>query len=328
MSKFNTTNESSLEEEEEGQVSQHEGHFTENNGVFSIFLDLIKSSKPKKGCYIKTGERKSLIKSSLPQDLLSRADIPKAHDWRNIKGRNFLSWTVNQHIPQYCGSCWAQGALSALADRYIINDPVKYANLALSAQSVVNCHEGGSCEGGIPYDVYVAAHSVGIPDQTCQQYIASDPKHFVFDCSKPSIYICRDCTWPPPPPNKSGNCRAVKNFTRYRASEYGGVSGADGMKAEIFARGPIACGISVTEKFEKYTGGIYSEKVLMPSINHIISVVGWGVEEGTGRQFWIGRNSWGTYWGEMGFFRIQMGSDNLSIEDDCDWAVPDLNVGR
>ena len=33
-------------------------------------------------------------------------------------------------------------------------------------------------------------------------------------------------------------------------------------------------------------------------------------------------NSWGTYWGESGFFRIKMGSDNLGIETDCDWGVP------
>jgi len=31
----------------------------------------------------------------------------------------------------------------------------------------------------------------------------------------------------------------------------------------------------------------------------------------------LGRNFWGTAWGESGFFRIKMGSDNLGIETKC-----------
>ena len=32
------------------------------------------------------------------------------------------------------------------------------------------------------------------------------------------------------------------------------------MMAEIYARGPIACTIAVTEEFESYTGGIFDDK--------------------------------------------------------------------
>ena len=44
------------------------------------------------------------------------------------------------------------------------------------------------------------------------------------------------------------------------------------MKAEIYARGPIGCGIDATSEFEKYTGGIFSEAKLFVLINHEVSV--------------------------------------------------------
>lgn len=117
------------------------------------------------------------------------------------------------------------------------------------------------------------------------------------------------------------SCWAVTSFKLWKASQYGTVAGADRMKAEIYARGPIACGIDATNKFEAYTGGIFSEATV-PMINHILSVIGWGVE--SGEEYWIGRNSWGTYWGEKGYFRIKMHDDNLGIEDGCVWAVPTM----
>lgn len=34
------------------------------------------------------------------------------------------------------------------------------------------------------------------------------------------------------------------------------------------------------------------------------------------------RNSWGSAWGEKGFFRLVRGINNIGIETDCVWADP------
>jgi cathepsin X len=88
------------------------------------------------------------------------------------------------------------------------------------------------------------------------------------------------------------------------------------MAKEIYARGPISCGIDAAPILE-YTGGIASDAG--DYVDHVISVVGWGQEDGI--PYWIVRNSWGEYWGEMGFVRVAKGSNALHLEEQCAWAV-------
>jgi cathepsin X len=154
---------------------------------------------------------------------------------------------------------------------------------------------------------YIA--QTGIPDETCAPYQAVNG----LDCTP----TCKTC-WP-------NGCVTINNFALYTVSDYNSISGVDAMKAEIYARGPIACLVDATDRFELYTGGIYSEYVDDIEYNHVISVVGWGVST-DGTEYWIGRNSWGTYWGEHGWFRIVSGrpNHNLGIEGDCYWGVPTL----
>jgi len=291
-----------------------ERNITTTDAVSSTFIP---NEKP---CWRESPlARPSLVTSPLPNEYIDAATLPTVWDWRNVSGVNYLSWSRNQHIPQYCGSCWAHGTTSALADRINILRNNTFPQIALSPQVIINCEAGGDCGGGNPLGVYEFGNQNGIPEDSCQNYLALDG-----DGTCSAIDQCKTCVPPAPATNSSGqdDCSAVTNFTKWHVSQYGSVSGANNMKAEIFARGPIGCGIDADTAFLAYTGGIYSEFVLFPQIDHEISVVGWGVENGT--EYWIGRNSWGTYWGENGFFRIKMHSENLAIETDCDWGVPVL----
>lgn len=99
------------------------------------------------------------------------------------------------------------------------------------------------------------------------------------------------------------------------------------MKAEILKNGPIACGIQASKDLEqKYTSGIWRQYIPEPALNHEVAVVGWGKDEDSGDQYWIVRNSWGTYWGEQGFFKLPIGDPqyNLGIQTDCVAGIPDF----
>eukprot|EP01003_Olkasia_polycarbonata_P003452 NODE_213_length_1197_cov_293.869338_g160_i1.p1 GENE.NODE_213_length_1197_cov_293.869338_g160_i1~~NODE_213_length_1197_cov_293.869338_g160_i1.p1 ORF type:complete len:355 (-),score=102.67 NODE_213_length_1197_cov_293.869338_g160_i1:132-1166(-) len=262
----------------------------------------------------------------LPHTYLPPTALPDSFNWGNVNGTDFLTKSLNQHLPQYCGSCWAHGALSALADRIKIARKAQGIDLNLAVQFILNCggEVAGSCHGGSHSGTYQFIKQTGyVPYDTCLQYEACSSessegacKDSNFQCSP--VNTCRTCSTFT---SNGGKCVEVDRFPNASIAEFGQVSGADKMMAEIYARGPIACGVNA-EPILKYPGGVFDDASAGKGINHIISVVGWGADKNTGKKFWVVRNSWGEYWGELGYFRIAMGGNQLGIEADCAWATP------
>ena len=102
------------------------------------------------------------------------------------------------------------------------------------------------------------------------------------------------------------------------------------MKQEIYVNGPIACGINANTILN-YTGGLLDVSNISKEIDHIISIVGWDTDIISRKQYWLVRNSWGEYWGELGYIRVVLGENQLGLEADCAWAKPtnwtELNFG-
>lgn len=265
--------------------------------------------------------------------------------------------------------------MSALADRIKIdrmNKGVSGPDINLAIQVILNCGQkiAGSCEGGSPTGAYafvaeLTKEGKGIPYETCMNYAALDGQ-CDFEDGKTSGTCMTCATFGVP-------CVEIEQYPNATVEEYGTVSGEQQMMAEIYARGPIACGVNAMP-LVNYTGGVYTDDRRINMIDHEISVVGWGVDEETGLKYWDMRNSWGKrepthtrthsqarsrshawaqhsttylpphthasphlhmlcdaallldsatgeYWGEMGWARIERGSNTLAIEKNCAWAT-------
>jgi cathepsin X len=252
--------------------------------------------------------------------------LPQAFAWSDVAGVNYLTKNLNQHIPVYCGSCWAHGSISSLADRIKIRRKAAWPDINLSIQFLLNCQMGGSCNGGDHLATYKAIHEYGsIPYEDCMIYQAcsSDSSEEgcknnkqMYECT--ATNICKTCdTFT----NRGGTCSPIMHYPNATIASYGAVKGSADMMAEIYKNGPIACGINA-EEIVDYTGGVLDLPHQLKMINHIISVVGWGYDSALNKQYWIIRNSWGSYYGELGFLRLVLGENQLGIEKTCAYAIP------
>ena len=79
---------------------------------------------------------------------------------------------------RYCGSCWAHGAVSALADRIKIARKGAGIDINLAVQHVLNCGTAGSCHGGSALGTYSWIAKIsndtgsGLTYDTCNPYMA------------------------------------------------------------------------------------------------------------------------------------------------------------
>ena len=76
------------------------------------------------------------------------------------------------------------------------------------------------------------------------------------------------------------------------------------MKAAT-AKQPIAVLVkAMSPYFQQYSSGILDSPYCGTDVDHATLVVGYGQENG--KEYWIMKNSWGTYWGEYGYMRLEI----------------------
>lgn len=235
------------------------------------------------------------------------AALPAHWDWRNVDGVNFVSPVRNQAS---CGSCYSFATMGMLEARIRILTNNSQTP-TLSPQQVVSCSEySQGCDGGFPYLIGKYVQDFGIVDESCFPYTGSDSL----------------CTVPK-------SCKRIYTADyNYVGGFYGGCS-EEAMMLELVKNGPMGVAFEVYSDFMNYKEGIYHHSGLRDSCNpfeltnHAVLLVGYGKCPKCGQKFWIVKNSWGSNWGEEGYFRIRRGSDECAIESIAVAATPIANLG-
>ena len=199
-------------------------------------------------------------------------------------------------------------ATNVLNARIKIQKKGQWPDVQISPQVLLDCDSlDYGCFGGDPWTAYKWIQQNNITDETCNTYQAKSTGR----CT--STTKCMKC-------KENIGCVGQIGSKIYAVGTVGALAGEKDMMDEIYNRGPISCAIGVTAQLKNYTKGIFADATDSRKIQHYVLVYGWGIENGT--KYWRVQNSWGYQWGEAGTFRIVRGSNNLSIETECSYAVP------
>ncbi|GIY48325.1 hypothetical protein CDAR_37451 [Caerostris darwini] len=230
------------------------------------------------------------------------SQLPSEFDWRNVNGVNYVSPVRNQGA---CGSCYAFSSLAMLEARLRIttNNTVQ---VQFSPQDVVSCSKySQGCEGGFPYVIAGKyAQDFGALPEECYPYEGHDSSCNPKDCKR--FYVAK---------------------YKYVGGFFGGCN-EDLMKMDIVQNGPVTVAFQVYPDFMLYSGGIYHHTGINSGfnpfhlVNHGVLITGYGIDNKSGEKYWIVKNSWGTDWGESGYFRIRRGTNECNIESMAVSAIP------
>jgi len=76
------------------------------------------------------------------------------------------------------------------------------------------------------------------------------------------------------------------------------------------------------QSFMLYTQGVYNDTACLSGEgDHLVAVVGYGVDAVTSGNYWILKNSWGIQWGEQGWMRLARGFNRCGVADQPTFIV-------
>lgn len=201
-----------------------------------------------------------------------------------------------------CGWCGVFASSSSLSARLCL----KYGRESSATNTVFSAEQAGDCLGM----TCAAGNSLG----DMENFYAANPA---------AEEYCN--------PYRQGSqpsCSNLCPLTNLHSSVAGSrrlVVGVENMKFEVLKNGPTAVRFNAYDDIFGYTTGIYAvSPTAVYKGGHAVMLIGWGVSAGS--EYWLLQNSWGTSWGEGGFFRMRLNDPSALMEASGTEVVQPANV--
>ncbi|MBZ5675578.1 MAG: C1 family peptidase [Acidobacteriia bacterium] len=241
------------------------------------------------------GEKKALLGVIVNEALRAAAMAPAAVaaaaapafapavDWRNRNG-NHVTGVKDQKV---CGSC-VSFCSSALVESMASIEKGQLPDLSEADLHFCSSH-GASCGGWWPDQALGEVQSRGVVPESAFSYMSA--------FASPPV-VGPDGMWVP-------HCVNVPNRAAIatKITSHGTLASATDRKNYLSNTGPCSAVFDVYDDFFSYGSGVYHHVTGNLAGSHCVEVIGYSEAEGC----WICKNSWGTGWGDAGFFKIAYG---------------------
>ncbi len=233
-------------------------------------------------------------------DRISSADsqvqaFPASFDLRT------LSLVTSVKDQGACGSCWTFGNLASFEGRILFKLFYKkgvYRYKDYSEQNMKECKPyclWDGCAGG---NAYIASNYLS--------YMAARK-----ETDDPYIPVVGTCNPSPPKRRVAKNWFMVCNGCADTTAEINAIKNA------IYNKGVVNTALHMVYLSDPhFEGNILVWPGCPNPINHEVALVGWddNMSYTGGSGCWIVKNSWGSSWGDNGYFYVAYGSANLGYE--------------
>eukprot|EP01039_Chlorochromonas_danica_P009006 gene9006-9940_t len=228
-------------------------------------------------------------KHSLPADFVMKPvdSLPKTVDWRSS---GVVSAVKDQG---HCGSCWAFASTEVIESHVAISSGLLFdlsvQQIAMCAPNTNHCGGTGGCDGSTAELAFTyLSGSYGIAQEFSYPYASYNG----------TTLACKAFHGTP--------VATIDGYVHLPNNNYTALMNA------IAQVGPVAVNVDASV-WHAYQGGIFqgcSTETL--DINHVVVLVGYGVDSATGLKYWLVRNSWAPTWGEIGYIRLLRRDDDES----------------